>query len=102
MAALDAATLAKEGVITKSLRISYVTPGDVIYVPFGALVLEKALGTRCMGLRVPLTLIAPDQTLPAQLLIKASQASSAKGPETIGCNYHCSNSWALEYSGLVG
>lgn len=65
-----------------TLRMTYSNPGDVLYIPAGSLLVEKALGAHCMALRVPLTLVSPACRMTNSLFVKAK--SQSKDPN-IGC-----------------
>ncbi|CAK9088075.1 unnamed protein product, partial [Durusdinium trenchii] len=51
VSALNTETLTTQGSALRSLRIMYVVPGDVVYIPFGTMICEKVLGGHCMALR---------------------------------------------------
>lgn len=55
-----------------SVRVTYINPGDVIYIPFGSLLCEKALGGHSLGLRIPMALLSPTQRPAAMFLEKKS------------------------------
>lgn len=55
MLTLPIATLSEETL--KTLRLTYVLPGDIFYIPYGSMVCEKALGEHNFALRVPMTLM---------------------------------------------
>ena len=49
--------LEEEDVVPSSLRVAYLSPGDVFYLPAGHLCLEKSLNTNSVGLRVACMLV---------------------------------------------
>lgn len=36
-----------------SFRFSYIVPGDIVYIPYGSMVCEKAVGMNNVAMRVP-------------------------------------------------
>lgn len=51
-------SLANEGRLV-SFRFVYTIPGDIIYLPFGAIVCEKACGANNVSMRVPSMIFTP-------------------------------------------
>lgn len=81
-----------------SLRMTYVTPGDLMYLPYGSLVCEKALGAHNVALRASMTLISPAQTQTAQFL----KAAAAPGTQSVGCNeFNWQKSKVLDFPDYV-
>ena len=55
-----------------SLRVTYIIPGDIMYVPFASLICEKTLGTgNSIALRVSTCLVSTHQALQAQYMRRA-------------------------------
>lgn len=62
-----------------SLRMAYLIPNDIMYVPFGTLLCEKALGTsHCIGLRAHVLLMS-SQHLPQALLLEHALGKRSLG-----------------------
>ena len=74
MSALNTETLTTQGSALRSLRIMYVVPGDVVFIPFGTLICEKVLGGQCMALRVPMALFSSKHMFAAQMMMKVCDA----------------------------
>lgn len=93
MASLDSKQLKEGGLATSTLRLTYIVPNDLVYVPFGTLVVDKALGGQNVGLRIPLSLICPSQRTAAHLLVQSVNAESGGSTyKPVGCNqYMCGN-----------
>lgn len=57
--------------VPPSLKITYMTPGDALYVPSSVIIIEKCLAANAVAVRVPLTLV--DETTLAKLELVKSQ-----------------------------
>lgn len=44
-----------------SLRVTYVIPGDLVYIPYASLICEKACGGHAVSLRVASCLMTAEQ-----------------------------------------